>query len=139
MKTILSFLLILGCINSANAQITIPLIKANFGVDADLRANYFNGAVKSAADDWFNNGTLGTGQYIIDTTGAAAIVAGYTSNPASRMFPFSRLMRQAPYTIVNNRLLLDAIFHRDFHGTDSTVYAAGSSKNGMSPVNWSCP
>ena len=48
-------------------------------------------------------------------------------------------MKQAPYSIVNNRLLIDAVFHRDFHGSDSTVFAAGSSKNGMSPVNWSCP
>lgn len=122
-----------------SAQITIPVIKANFGVDADLRANYFNGAVNSAADDWYNNGTAGTGQFVIDTAGAAAIVAAYTSNPASRMFTFSRIMKQAPYSIVSNRLLLDAIFHRDFHGTDSTVFASGSNKNGMSPAIWTCP
>ncbi|MEO6539199.1 MAG: T9SS type A sorting domain-containing protein, partial [Ferruginibacter sp.] len=53
--------------------------------------------------------------------------------------PFSRLMRPAPYSVINNRLVLDAIFHRDFHGTDSTVFAAGSNKNGDSPFDWSCP
>lgn len=126
-------------IHLAMAQITTPVIKANFGVDADLRANYFNGAVNSAVDDWFNNGTAGTGQYMIDTTGAAAVVAGYASNPASRMFSFSRLMQPLPYSLVNNRIVLDAVFHRDFHGTDSTVFASGSNKNGMSPASWSCP
>lgn len=139
MKKIIFFLIASCGFCSTYGQITIPVIKANFGVDADLRANYFNGAVNSAADDWYNNGTAGTGQFVIDTAGAAAIVAAYTSNPASRMFTFSRIMKQAPYSIVNNRLLIDAIFHRDFHGADSTVFASGSSKNGMSPVNWSCP
>jgi Secretion system C-terminal sorting domain len=139
MKKILFTLLSTFNFYFASSQITIPVIKANFGVDADLRANYFNGAINSAGDDWFNNGTAGTGQFMIDTTGAAAIVSNYTTNPASRMFPFSRLMRPPAYSTVNNRLVLDAIFHRDFHGTDSTVFASGSNKNGMNPSNWSCP
>ena len=123
----------------STAQITFPITRANFGVEADLRANYFNGAIVSVGDDWYNNGTAGTGQFIIDTNGAAAIVARYISNPATRMQSFSKLMRQAPYSVVNNRLLLDGIFTRDFHGDDSTVFAAGSNKNGDSPVNWTCP
>ncbi len=139
MKSILFLLLSTCYFNSVSSQIITPVIKANFGVDADLRANYFNGAVNSAGDDWFNNGTAGTGQFMIDTSGAAAIVANYTSNPASRMWTFSRLMRPPAYSTVSNRLVLDAIFHRDFHGTDSTVFASGSNKNGMSPANWNCP
>jgi Secretion system C-terminal sorting domain len=139
MKTILFFLISIASFNITKAQITTPVIKANFGVDADLRANYYNGAVNSAVDDWYNNGTLGTGEFMIDTIGAAAIVSAYTTNPASRMLPFSRLMRPTPYTTVSNRLVIDAVFHRDFHGTDSTVFASGSNKNGMSPASWSCP
>lgn len=139
MKKILPILLFTCLANFVYGQIITPIIKANFGVDADLSANYFNGLLQAGNDDWFNNGALGTGQFIIDTTGAAAIVANYTLTPASRMVPFSRLMRQAPYSLVNNRLVLDAIFHRDFHGTDSTVFAAGSNKNGDSPGSWSCP
>ena len=61
MKKILFSFFITCSYCSVHGQITIPVIKANFGVDADLRANYFNGAVNSAADDWYNNGTLGTG------------------------------------------------------------------------------
>ena len=38
-----------------SAQITTPIIKAAFGVDADLRANYFNGFVQSGNDDWFKS------------------------------------------------------------------------------------
>lgn len=121
------------------AQITTPVIKANFGVDAELRANFFNGIVQPASDDWFKFENTGTGQYMIDTTGAGNIVANYMSNPATRKTSFSRLMHPPFYSYVNKRLVIDAIFHRDFHGDDSTVFASGSNKNGMSPVSWSCP
>ena len=39
MKTILLALVLLLTV-AVNAQITTPVIKAGFGVDADLRANY---------------------------------------------------------------------------------------------------
>ena len=122
-----------------SAQITTPIIKAAFGVDADLRANFFNGFVQSGNDDWFNNGTAGTGSFVIDTTGAAAIVAGYLSDASpwpKRMAPLYRSMSRPKFTVFNNRLWLDAIFVRDYHGNDSTVFTAGSDKNGMSPADW---
>ena len=122
-----------------SAQITTPIIKAAFGVDADLRANFFNGFVQSGNDDWFNNGTAGTGFFVIDTVGAASIVAGYLSDVSpwpKRMAPLYRSMSKPKFTVVNNRLWLDAIFVRDYHGNDSTVFTAGSDKNGMSPVDW---
>ncbi len=141
MKTILWLLLFLFCSPLYhNGQITVPVIKANFGVDADLRSNYFNGLVQSGNDDWFKlPATIGTGQFIIDTAGAAAILAGYASNSALRKLPFFRTMRFPNYSVVNNRLLIDAYYVRDYHGDDSTMFAAGSNKNGMSPVDWSCP
>lgn len=122
-----------------SAQITTPIIKAAFGVDADLRANYFNGFVQSGNDDWFNNGTAGTGNYVIDTTGAAAVVAAYLSDASpwpKRMAPLYRSMSRPQFSVVNNRLWLDAIFVRDYHGNDSSVFTAGSDKNGMSPADW---
>lgn len=122
------------------AQITFPIIKANFGVEADLRSNFFNGLVQSGNDDWFFlPGTPGAGQFVIDTTGAATLLANYASNPNSRKLPFFKNMRFPPYTVVNNRLLVDAYFVRDYHGDDSTIFASGSNKNGMSPGDWSCP
>ena len=126
----------------AEAQITTPIIKAAFGVDADLRANYFNGFIQSGNDDWFNNGTAGTGNFILDTTGAAALIAGYLSDVSpwpKRSASFFRTMNRPQFSVVNNRLWLDALFVRDYHGNDTTVFASGSSKNGMSPFDWSCP
>lgn len=134
---ILYFLLVFPAF--IKAQITGPVIRAGFGVDADLRANYFNGFIQSGNDDWYNNGTDGTGIFVIDTTGAAALINGYISDPATRSKSFFRTMNYPQYTVVNNRLLIDAIFIRDYHGDDSTVFASGSNKNGMSPVDWSCP
>jgi Secretion system C-terminal sorting domain len=139
MKTNLLLILSFLFITVLPAQITTPVIKANFGVDADLNANYFNGTFSGSSDDWFKNTKLGSGQFMIDTTGAAAVVANYFSNPASRMASFSRLMKPAFYSTVQNKLVIDAVFHRDFHGNDSTVFASGSNKNGMSPATWSCP
>ena len=120
-------------------QITTPIIKARFGVDADVRANYFNGAVQAGNDDWFNNGTAGTGDFVIDTTGAASIIAGYVSDVSpwpKRTSSFYRTMSRPPFSVINNRLWVDAIFVRDYHGTDTTVYTSGSDKNGMSPSLW---
>src|SRR6476660_5126511 len=138
MKKFLPLLLLLSsfCLNGYS-QITTPVIRANFGVDADLRSNYFDGFVQSGNDDWFKlPGSTGTGQFIIDTTGAASLVAGYSSDPASRRLPFYRNMRYPGFTVVNNRLLLDAVFIRDYHGDDSTVFSGGN-KNGDNPFNWS--
>lgn len=140
MKQIL--LLLLGVVfisNICSSQITTPIIKAAFGVDADLRANYFNGFLQSGNDDWFNNGAAGTGNFVIDTTGAAAVVASYLSDASPwpvRMTPVYRSMSRPKFSVVNNRLWLDAIFVRDHHGNDSSVFTAGSDKNGMSPQDW---
>ncbi len=120
------------------AQITGPVIRAGFGVDADLRANFFNNFIQNGNDDWFSN-NAGNGIFVIDTTGAAAILNGYISNPASRKYSFYRTMNYPQYTVVNNRLLIDAVFIRDYHGIDSTVFAFGSNKNGMNPSNWTTP
>ena len=139
MKKILFSLLFLLLIWHCNAQVTTPAIKANFGVEADLAANFYTSGNTAAVDDWFNISTVGSGKGVIDTTGAAAIIANYQLSPATRKQAFSRLMAFAPYSIVNNRLLLDAVYHRDFHGSDSTVFGAGSNKNGMSPASWAGP
>ena len=142
MKYFILLLIIVSQSIFVSAQITTPVIKAAFGVDADLRANFFNGFLQSGNDDWYNNGTAGTGRFVIDTTGAAAILAAYATDVSPwprRMASFYRTMSLPTYTVFNNRLWLDALFVRDYHGNDTTVYAAGSSKNGMSPVNWNCP
>ncbi|MEO7961015.1 MAG: hypothetical protein ABIR19_05700, partial [Ginsengibacter sp.] len=132
---LLFFLLITAFVR---AQTITPVIKANFGVEADLRANYFNNFPQSGNDDWFNM-SAGAGAFVIDTTGAAGIISRYATDLSFRKLPFFRTMKYPAYSIVNNRMLLDAIFIRDYHGEDSTIFANGASKNGESPANWSCP
>jgi len=140
MRNTLLFIILLISI-FADGQITTPIVKANFGVDADVRANFLTGTgVTGSADDWFNNGTLGTGRHVIDTTGAAAIIAGYNSDASpwpKRMSTFFRGMSLPTFTVFNNRLWLDALYVRDYHGNDTTVYTSGADKNGMSPALWS--
>ena len=138
MKRLLPFLILLLSRACSQAQITTPIIKSGFGVDGDLRANFFNNFVTSGNDDWFITGGIG-GTYVIDTTGASSVLAGYTADVSpfpNRMAAVYRSMRVAPYTVVNNRLWLDALWVRDYHGTDTTVFVQGSSKNGMSPAEW---
>ena len=138
MKTLLPFLLILFSL-TARSQITTPIIKAGFGVDADLRARYFGG-LQNGNDDWFTYpGTTGNlGESVIDTTGAAAILAGYATDVApfpKRMASFYRAMSHPQFSVINNRLWLDALFVRDYHGNDTTVFVI-SNKNGESPASW---
>lgn len=120
-----------------SGQITSPIIRAGFGVDADLLRSYFNNAVQAGNDDWFysNLSDNATDDFVIDTTGAAAIYAGYTTNLASRFTSFVRGMRYPLLSTIANRIYYDAVFIRDYHGTDSTSFTGGS-KNGQSPADW---
>lgn len=125
-----------------NQTLTAQQIKARFGVEGDLRSNFYNGFLQVGNDDWFsqNNITgIGVGEFIIDTTGAAGILARYISQPATKNYPFFRNMRFDQFHVLNGMLLIDGIFIRDHHGDDSTIFASGSNKNGMSPQQWSTP
>lgn len=133
------FLLLTFTAHQLSAQVTTAQIKAGFGVDADLRSNFFNGFLQAGNDDWFSNTVGGGGVSIIDTTGASYILNRYTTLPATRMQPFFRGMRYPQFSIVNGKMLVDAIFIRDHHGDDSTVFASGSNKNGMNPNTWTTP
>ncbi len=138
MKKIFYLIFILSA-TRLDAQIITPVIKAGFGVEGDLAANYFNYASQPGSDDWYSNGQSGTGVFLIDTTGAAQLIANYVANATARQVSFSRAMNYPVFSRINNKLLMDAVFIRDYHGTDSTVFANGASKNGDSPANWSTP
>ncbi|HXR83556.1 MAG TPA: T9SS type A sorting domain-containing protein [Hanamia sp.] len=133
------YILFLFFTSNTFGQITSPVIKSNFGVDGDLSANFFNNfiSIDNPDDDWFRSNPF-SGIGVIDTSGAATINALYASDPNFRFVPFGRRMSVPPATIVNNKLLLAAVFSRDYHGNDSTVFTSGS-KNGMSPADWICP
>ena len=119
------------------AQDTVAVIKANFGVEADLRANYYGDTILPGTDDWFNKDLTDTsGSSVIDTSLAAQILGEYAINPSYLNQTFQIPMAYDPYTVKSNKLLLAAAFVRDYHGlTDSTVFGSGSSKNGMSPAD----
>ncbi len=145
MKTFLRILLIVSPI-FVKAQITTPVTNANFGVEGDLKANFFGGFNTASGDDWFHNPSVKSdmslippnGQFVIDTTGAAALIASYLANPNNKYRSYFAKMSVPTFTVVNNRLWLDALWVRDYHGKDTTVFNQGS-KNGMSPADWSCP
>ena len=137
MNTFLPFFLIIFHLAAA-AQITTPVVRAGFGIEAELRANYFNNFVQSGNDDWFNNGTPGTGSFVIDTSGAASLMAMWAANPALRRLPFYRTMRVPQFSLINNRLWIDGVYIRDYNGQaggDSTAFVM-SNKNGDSPEAW---
>jgi len=139
MKKVLHTAFLIGVAGWLQAQITTPALVANFGVDADMRSNYYNGFLSAGNDDWFGNGDPGPGTFIIDTTGATYIRHLYITQPGTRSSPLFRGMRYPQFSVVNGMMLIDGIFIRDHHGDDSTVFASGSNKNGMSPEDWSCP
>jgi len=140
MKQIVPYLflcLVLVIGQTTSAQITSPQIKARFGIDADLRSNFFNSAIQAGNDDWFTN-SAGSGISVIDTTGAAQLISLYNSNPNARHAALFRGMSHPQFSIRNNKMLIDAVFIRDHHGDDSSVFSGGN-KNGMSPADWTCP
>lgn len=134
------FLLLLVSATCVQAQITSPVIRGKFGVDADMQSNWFNYGVLAGNDDWYyRNGSSSSSVFVIDTTGAAAMVSQYASG-IGLTTPFFRKMRYPVHTQLDGtKTLIDAMFVRDYHNIDSTVFASGSNKNGMSPANWSCP
>jgi hypothetical protein len=131
--TILLVALFIG--NLAFGQITTSTIRASFGLEAELRANYINNAAAPGTDDWFGDGAAGAGRFVIDTTGAAAWISLYNSNVSARRRSFVRKMSTPVYSVNNGTLWYDAIFVRDHHDVDSTAFVL-SNKNGQSPALW---
>ena len=135
-KAVVSYIAFLLLSLTCSGQITTPIIRAGFGVDADVLRSYFNNTPLLGSDDWFPvNGADSGDDFIIDTSGAAAIISGYTTNPASKFYSFTRGMRYPLLSTINGRIYYDAVYVRDFHGTDSTSFTGGS-KNGQSPALW---
>lgn len=48
------FLLLIIGNEKLSGQIITPQIKARFGIEADLRSNFFNGFAQVGNDDWFS-------------------------------------------------------------------------------------
>jgi hypothetical protein len=136
----LTFLLLVASTTWIQAQVSSPIIKGKFGVDGDVQNNWFNNGALAGNDDWyFKNGSSSSSVFVIDTTGAANIVTQYAAG-IGLTTPFYRKMRYPAYTQLDGtKTMIDAVFVRDYHDVDTTCFASGSNKNGMSPADWSCP
>jgi len=120
------------------------VVKANFGIDADVYANHFEvvppGALSpEGIDDWFFN-YAGTGQGVIDQTNSAVLLSAVQAN---HNYSFERGMSQLRNyeDPVSGMIWLDAVYFRDNNSqqgnTDATVFPSGSNKNGDNPSTWS--
>lgn len=140
MKKIVLIQFLALCVYAGSSQVPFPTTQGKFGIEADAQADMFMGVNSpcSDCDDWFfkqvPNG--GNSLFVIDTTGAAAILAGYQSDPATRNIPFYRKMSYPSFYQTNERTLIDAVFVRDYHDHDETAFTVGSNKNGDSPADW---
>src|SRR5687767_14250539 len=119
----LPFLLLLTSTTWIQAQITSPIVKGKFGVDADVQNNCFNNAEFNLVDndDWYyRNGSSSSSVFVIDTTGAGDIVAQYAAG-IGLTTPFYRKMRYPAYTQMDGtKTMVDAVFVRDYHDVDTT-------------------
>jgi hypothetical protein len=125
-----------------DAQIITAGHRAGFGVDGEVLAGKLVNATFSgkSSHDWFAEkstyGALtGLNVQIIDTNGAKYITNRYITDLNFRRMPFFRTMSFDQMEIKDGKLLIDAVFIRDYHGIDSTVFAM-SNKNGDNPSKW---
>lgn len=124
-------------LSNAQAQ-NSPALRAGFGLEGDLYANKrdFGTFMATNSNDWFriSNSPAGNGIGLIDTAGTAATNLLF-SNVNNRNYAFNKGMAYKRFSVLNNRLYLDAKYIRDFHKTDYTAYIT-SNKNGQNPMVW---
>lgn len=143
MKKCLPFLLMVTSAIWVKAQVITPTIVGKFGVDGEVQMNLFGSSTSNtpctSCDDWYykfvTSAGGGSSYFVIDTTGAAAIVAAYSAGNNLNV-PFYRKMRYDAYYQLDERTFIDAVFVRDYHGNDETIFSGGGNKNGESPADW---
>ena len=141
-KFIHVILIILLFQSQLSAQLTNGGRIGGFTIDGDTKVGYakFGPTTASAFNDgdWFLPVAYsGTGKPVLDTTGASVYK---TKLQANQNISFSTRMSVPKYTVVNNRLFLDALFVRDYLGVsasgnttyDSTIFTI-AAKNGENP------
>jgi len=122
-------------------------VKANFGVDGDLYSNYlqFTTGTADGTDDFFNNDSLtsgGTGVGLIDTTGmrnfrntivSAGSISGRNIKKVNRL-------NGTKNSIINNKIVYDALYARDLFGInptrDTSSINGNGYLNGANPTTW---
>mgnify|MGYP000982244988 FL=1 len=127
-------------IPNLNAQIIIEQgkVKANFGIDADVKADstkfiFPNSLITARSDDWFAfSGASGLG--VIDATMPYPVVTE-GGNQA-----FTRDMSVPNYTVKSGNLWIDAAYVRDPNWAgkkqDFSIFKGTSNKNADNPTSW---
>ena len=118
---------------SGLAQVQNSTLVAKFGIDGDLYSDYRQNGTFTAAGshDWFKTAN-GAGIGVIDSSGAAVLKAQLASGKNISFTKGSNIPR---FSVVDTFLHLDALYGRDYNGTDKTCFSAGS-KNGDNPSIW---
>lgn len=111
-------------------------VAGNFGVDAGLYSGvieYGDGTPANGTSDWFA-GPSGTGVISEANTASLTSLLMAGGNPL-----YEERMAHEPNSIVNNQILLNGIYTRDYFGgtghIDITSYET-ASKNGEDPAIW---
>jgi gliding motility-associated-like protein len=121
-------------------------VKSNFGIDGDLYTDFlqFTSGTADGTDDFFKNDSLtagGSGIPMIDDAGMAAfrsIIAGAGTLPARNLTQVNG-MNGVKNSIINGRIVYDALFARDHFGinpTRDTSAMNGNFKNGSNITTW---
>ncbi|SHJ34223.1 hypothetical protein SAMN05444337_1776, partial [Flavobacterium haoranii] len=144
-KIIIPLLFLIFSIQNVSAQIIIEqgTVKANFGVDADVKSDVttFTTPVwptPSGTDDWLkSNGGLGKGVIDVTSAGALSQIANLQVNPNAS----AELRMAYPYfSVVDGRYWIDAVYLRDQQTSgnfkDSNVFSGQSNKNFDNPNTW---
>jgi hypothetical protein len=150
LATLFFTLFLLALSPGLNAQIIIEegTIRANFGIDADVKSDTLQdvsyapcpvpGCDPAETDDWFYK-SGGTGIGVINETNATAINA-LIDNSTSHNVTFTENLSTIPFAIPNGHVLLDAVQLRDNHSTgsqrDSSVFGKTKDKNFQNPATW---
>jgi hypothetical protein len=116
------------------SQNFLPGQAAKFGIDGDVRSDVRqNGSFQaSGSHDWFKKHS-GTGQGLIDTSGAAALKEKIKRG---QNISFSKRMAFAPYSVQDGILMMDGLYSRDYNSSDYTSFSSSSTKNTASPSDW---
>jgi len=138
MKYTFTLLLAVSLLTSpAFSQLNNGGLNAGFGVDADTRANYMKYGITTGSfvsDDWFSPSL--SGNNVIDTSNAAYYLSLLQGGAN---MGFNKRMSALLYARVSGRLWLDAVYGRDYIGTnpltDSTAFTI-ACKNGDNPGVW---
>ncbi len=139
-KSVLRSIILIFCCNfsfSLYSQIdNTGCVGANFGIDAGLYSGiieYGNGTPAGGTSDWFT-GTSGQGVISEVNTSSLTSLLMAGGNPL-----YEVRMSNEPNSVVNNQVLLNGVYARDFFGgtghIDITSYET-ASKNGEDPAIW---